>query len=462
MQKVLIANRGEIAIRIIRACRDLGLRSVAVFSVPDANALHVQMADETICIGEGPAHKSYLNIPQILAAAEICGADAIHPGYGFLSERAEFAEAVERSGLIWIGPPSQAIARLGNKLQAKALARAGGVPVIPGSPSALEGVEEACELAEQFGFPVLLKTASGGGGKGIRRVEGRAEMAHQWAAAEAESKAAVGRAEIYLEKELLHPRHVEIQVLADQYGHCVALGERDCTVQRRRQKLLEEAPCAHLNADLRRALGEAACYLAKAAGYASAGTAEFLLTEDGSFYFMEFNSRIQVEHTVTEMVTGLDLVAWQLRIARAEALPFQQNEIQLRGHAVQARIVAEDASHHFAPSPGKLLAAWWPQGPGIRVDSGVMAGCSVLPFYDSMLGKVIAYGDSREEALKRLERALFELRLDGVTHLGGFLARVIRHPDFQAQRHVLGWLEEQIEGGQMTQLSGEMADVPSV
>lgn len=459
MQKILIANRGEIAIRIIRACRDLGLRSVAVFSVPDADSLHVRLADETICIGEGPAHKSYLNIPQILAAAEICGADAIHPGYGFLSERPEFAAAVERSGLIWVGPSSKAIAQLGNKLQAKALARSGGIPVIPGSSSALEGVEAARELAEQFGFPVLLKTASGGGGKGIRRVKGAAEMACQWAAAEAESKAAVGHAEIYLEKELVQPRHVEIQVLADQYGHCVALGERDCTVQRRRQKLLEEAPCSHLSPELRKALGEAASYLAKAAGYVSAGTAEFLLGEDGSFCFMEFNSRIQVEHTVTEMVTGLDLVAWQLRIARGEPFPLQQHEIQLHGHAIQARIVAEDVSRGFAPSPGKLMHAWWPQGPGIRVDAGVTEGSSVLPFYDSLLGKVIAYGDSREEALKRLGRALVELRLEGVQHLGEFLASVVRHPDFQAQHHVLGWLEEQLEGGQLAPRNLDLTQV---
>jgi acetyl-CoA carboxylase biotin carboxylase subunit len=460
MRKVLIANRGEIAIRIARACRDLGTRSVAVYSTADQEALHVRLADENLCIGEAQASKSYLLIPRLLAAAELAGADAIHPGYGFLSEQADFAEMVERSGLIWVGPSSQAIRQLGNKLCAKALARELGIPVIPGSSEALQSVEQARQMAAELGYPVLLKTAMGGGGKGIRRVTHADEMERQWVAAAEESKAAVGIAQIYLEKELIRPRHVEVQILADRQGHCIALGERDCTVQRRRQKLLEECPSPHVDERLRSQLSDAARRLALAAGYSSAGTAEFLLDGDGSFYFMEFNSRIQVEHTVTELVTGVDLVEWQLRIARGDPLDIAQQDVRLQGHAIQARIVAEDSSRDFAPSPGVLGRVWWPQGTGIRVDAGVESGSRVPPHYDSLLGKVIAYGNSRQEALRRLTRALHELDIQGVHHLGLFLAEVVGREEFQRAHHLLGWLEQEVIPALTKPAHGEVTGPP--
>lgn len=414
MQKVLIANRGEIAVRIIRACHDLGLQTVAVFSQADAEALHVLHADEAICIGEAPSHKSYLKIPSILSACEITGADAIHPGYGFLSENANFASICESCGLNFIGPSSKSIALLGDKAKAKATAKAAGCPVIPGSDGVVADLNHALKEAEKVGYPVFIKAVAGGGGKGIRIANDEAEFVKQFASARTEAEASFGNPDVYLEKMIMNPRHIEVQVLGDKRGNYIHLGERDCTTQRRRQKLIEEAPSPVLNAKMRQKIGAAAVSVVKAAGYYSAGTVEFLLDRDNHFYFMEVNTRIQVEHTVTEELTGVDLLVEQLRIARGEKLRYTQKEINFDGHVIQYRINAENPAHNFAPSPGKLEYYLPPGGPHIRVDSACYSGYSIPPNYDSMVAKLIVKGKDRSEAIAIGKRALREFHIGGV------------------------------------------------
>jgi len=414
MQKVLIANRGEIAVRIIRACHDLGLQTVAVYSQVDAEALHVLHADEAICIGEAPSHKSYLKIPNILSACEITGADAIHPGYGFLSENANFASICESCGINFIGPSSRTISLLGDKSKAKATAKAAGCPVIPGSNGIVTDLKDALEQAEKLNFPIFIKAVAGGGGKGIRIAQDMNDFAKQFAAARAEAEANFGNPEVYLEKMIMNPRHIEVQVLGDKFGHYIHLGERDCTTQRRRQKLIEEAPSPVLTPKLRQKIGTAAVNIVKAAGYFSAGTIEFLLDREHNFYFMEVNTRIQVEHTVSEELTGIDLVVEQIRVARGEKLRYAQRDITFNGHVIQYRINAENPAQNFAPSPGKLEYYLPPGGPHIRVDSACYSGYSIPPNYDSMIAKLIVKGKDRTEAVAIGKRALREFHIGGV------------------------------------------------
>jgi len=442
VNKVLIANRGEIACRIIRACRDLGLKSVAVFSSVDEGSDHVDMADESICIGPGPAAESYLNPARIMAAAEISAADAIHPGYGFLSENAHFASIVEASGLTWIGPSSASMAQLSHKVAAKQLAAQLQIPCIPGTPRALQSLQDAIEWYERLGPAVLLKTACGGGGKGIRPVASPQQLESQWDAAWAESVASYGRAQLFMERELIKPRHIEIQIIADRFGSVLHLGERDCTIQRRRQKVVEEAPSPFVTPELREALGTAACQIAAKAGYCSAGTAEFLLDADNNYYFMEFNSRLQVEHTVTEMITGLDLVELQLLVAMGRPLPCRQQDISFNGHAIQWRWTAEDPLNSFCPSPGTISKIRVPAGPGVRVDGTAKHGLCITPYYDPLLAKIIVTGRDRTQALMRSARALRELSCDGIKHTSGLLSRIVSHPDFIDSSTHLKWLEE--------------------
>jgi acetyl-CoA carboxylase, biotin carboxylase subunit len=414
MQKILIANRGEIAVRIIRACHDLGLQTVAVYSQADAEALHVLHADEAICIGEAPSQKSYLKISNILSACEITGADAIHPGYGFLSENANFASICESCGLNFIGPSHQTIALLGDKAKAKATAKSVKCPVIPGSDGVVEDVKEGLKEAKRLGFPIFIKASAGGGGKGIRIAHDHDEFIRQFAAARAEAEVSFNNPDVYLEKMIVNPRHIEVQIMADKHGNYLYLGERDCTIQRRRQKLIEEAPSPVINSALRKKIGEAAVAIAKAANYYSVGTVEFLLDENQHFYFMEVNTRIQVEHTVTEELTGIDLVREQIKIAMGEKLKIKQKDIEFKGHIIQCRINAEDPSNHFAPSPGHLEYYIPPGGPDVRVDSACYSGYRIPPNYDSMIAKLIVKGNSRAEAIAVAKRALREFHIGGV------------------------------------------------
>ncbi len=430
-QKVLIANRGEIALRVIRACRELGVRTVAVYSEADRDSLHVRFSDEDVCIGPAPSRESYLNVPRIIAAAEITGAEAIHPGYGFLAENAEFAEICERSGFVFVGPGPEQIRRMGNKAEARRTMEDAGVPVVPGTEGRVDDLEEAREEAERIGFPVMIKAASGGGGKGMRIAPSPEAFDDAFSMARSEADAAFGDPSVYLEKFVEDPRHVEIQILSDRHGRAAHLGERDCSVQRRHQKLIEEAPSPALDDDTRRAMGEAAIRGADAIGYTNAGTVEFLLGADGAFYFMEMNTRIQVEHPVTEWVTGVDLVREQLRVAAGEDVEIEQPPV-LEGHAVECRINAEDPDADFRPTPGTITAFHAPGGPGIRVDTHVYAGYRVPPHYDSLLGKLIVYGRDRRQALERTYHALDEFVIEGVPTTIPFLKRVIRHPDFEA------------------------------
>ncbi len=438
-EKILVANRGEIALRIIRACRELGIRTVAVYSQADRDSLHVRFSDEDVCIGPPPGRESYLNIPRIVAAAEITGADAIHPGYGFLAENAEFAEICERSGLVFIGPTADQIRRMGDKAEARRTMMAADVPVVPGSKDALGSVEDARAEAERIGYPVIIKAAAGGGGKGMRVAESADLIESTYTLARNEAAAAFNDARVYLERFVDRPRHVEIQVLGDRHGEVIHLGERDCSVQRRHQKLIEEAPSPALTPELRAEMGEAAVRASRAIGYSNAGTVEFLLGADGHFYFMEMNTRIQVEHPVTEMVTGVDLVKEQIRSAAGEHLRFSGSP-EMRGHAIELRINAEDPAHDFRPSPGTITAFHSPGGPGIRIDSHVYAGYLVPPYYDSLLGKLIAYGATRQEAIGRALQALEEFIIEGVHTTIPFLSRVLRDPEFAAGRVDTGFL----------------------
>ncbi len=443
MRKVLIANRGEIALRVIRACRELGIASVAVFSDADARAPHVREADEAVRLGPPPSGESYLRGELIIAAAQAAGADAIHPGYGFLSEREWFARAVRDAGLIWIGPPAEAIAAMGSKTAARTLAVAHDVPVVPGTTTPLRDAAEAQGVAAEYGYPVLLKAAAGGGGKGMRVVREPAAMAAALEAAQREAMNAFGDDAVYVEKYIEGPRHVEIQVLADAHGRCISLGERECSVQRRHQKMIEEAPSPAVSADLRRAMGAAAVRVAKAAGYQNAGTCEFLLAADERFYFLEMNTRIQVEHPVTELVTGIDLVQWQLRIAGGERLPFTSS-IDPRGWAMECRITSEDASNDFLPSTGRIEYVRIPGGPGVRWDSGVGVGSEVTLFYDPMLAKLIVWAPTRAEAIARMHRALDELTIQGLETSREFHLRVMEDDEFQRGAIDIQWLERRL------------------
>ncbi len=429
-QKVLVANRGEIALRVIRACKELGVATVAVYSEADRECLHVRFADDDVCIGRAPGRDSYLNIPRLIAAAEITGADAIHPGYGFLAENAEFAEKVGASNITFIGPSPDQIRQMGDKATARKIAQKLKVPTVPGSPGPVESPDEGLKIAAKIGFPVIIKAAAGGGGKGMRVAVDSEQFAQAFNLATQEALAAFGSGEVYLEKYLARPRHIEIQIMGDTHGKVMHLCERDCSVQRRHQKLIEEAPSPALDQTLREDIGDAAVKLAESIGYVGAGTIEFLLDEDGSFYFMEMNTRIQVEHPVTEMCTNFDLVKEQIRVAAGEPLSFVMNGNRLRGHAIECRVNAEDPARNFQPSPGLITAYHPPGGPGVRVDTHIYAGYTVPPYYDSLLAKVIVHGNTRAEALARMRQALDSFIIEGVTTTIPFLGRVMRHPDF--------------------------------
>ncbi len=430
-KKVLIANRGEIALRVIRACRELGVQTVAVYSEADRESLHVRFADDDVCIGPAPSRDSYLRIPRLIAAAEITGADAIHPGYGFLAENAEFAETCAASGITFIGPTPDQIRVMGDKASARNAMAAVGVPIVPGTPGPVEDVDEALGFARDIGFPVIIKAAAGGGGKGMRVARDPDDFARSFQLARSEALSAFGNGDVYVEKFLERPRHVEFQVLGDSKGKVIHLGERDCSVQRRHQKLIEEAPCPVMTPELRERMGEAAVRGAQAINYVGAGTVEMLLDTDGSFYFMEMNTRIQVEHPVTEMLTGVDLVKEQIRVAAGEALTVTELPI-FRGHVIECRVNAEDPARNFQPSPGRIDAFHLPGGPGVRVDTHVYAGYTVPPYYDSLLAKLIVQGRDRPEAIRRMQIALESFVVEGVTTTIPFLARVMQHPNFMA------------------------------
>lgn len=438
-KKVLIANRGEIAVRIIRACRELGVRTVAVFSEPDRDALHVKIADEAVCIGPAATSESYLNIKSILAACELTGAEAVHPGFGFLSENAGFARMCARCGVTFIGPTPEAMLLMGDKATAKKTMREANVPVVPGSDGLVESLEEAAAIAEQVGYPVMVKASAGGGGRGIRKVDRPEDLEDAILNAKREAKSFFDDDGVYLEKFIVNPRHVEIQLLADEHGNVVHLGERDCSLQRRNQKMMEECPCPVMTPELRERMGSAAVRAAKACGYTNAGTVEFLLSGD-DFYFMEMNTRIQVEHPVTEFVTGIDLVKMQLRIAAGEPLPFSQQDIHMQGHAIECRINAENPAAGFRPSPGLIESLHMPGGPGIRIDTAVYSGYEITPYYDSMIAKLIAYAPTREEALMKMKWALAEFLVEGVDTNIDFQLKLLRDPDVEKAEYDIGFL----------------------
>jgi acetyl-CoA carboxylase biotin carboxylase subunit len=442
--KVLIANRGEIALRIIRACRELGLQTVAVYSEADRDSLHVRFADDDVCIGPPPSRDSYLNIPRLIAAAEITGADAIHPGYGFLAENAEFAETCAASNVTFIGPTADQIRVMGDKAAARSAMVAAGVPIIPGSAGPVEDADEALVLARDIGFPVIIKAAAGGGGKGMRVAREPDDFGRAFQLARSEALSAFGNGDVYVEKYLARPRHIEFQILGDTHGLVIHLGERDCSVQRRHQKLIEEAPSPAMTPELRARMGEAAVRGAAAIGYVGAGTIEMLLDTDGAFYFMEMNTRIQVEHPVTEMLTGVDLVKEQIRVAAGEPLSIQEIP-PLRGHVIECRVNAEDPARNFQPAPGKIAVFHPPGGPGVRLDTHVYAGYTVPPYYDSLLAKLICEGRTRSEALRRMQIALESFIIEGLPTTIPFLARVMANPRFQAGDVDTKFLERETE-----------------
>ena len=445
-KKILIANRGEIAVRVIRACRELGILSVAVFSDVDRAALHVRKADEAYHIGPAAATESYLNISKILNVAKLAGADAIHPGYGFLSENAKFAQACAEAGVKFIGPTATSMEMMGSKTRARQAMQNAGVPLVPATSTGLQSSTEAEEVAAHIGYPVMLKAAAGGGGKGMRLVLSREELKSALESAQSEAQRAFGDGEVYIEKAIVDPRHIEIQVLADEHGNCVYLGERECSLQRRHQKVLEESPSPFVDPDMRRRMGETAVRVAKAAGYTNAGTVEFLVDQNKHFYFLEMNTRLQVEHPVTELVTGLDLVHLQVHIAAGEKLPFTQNDVRLRGHAIECRIYAEDPDNNYFPSPGKITLLLAPSGPGIRRDSGMYEGWTVPIDYDPLLAKLIGYGTDREQAISRLVRALNEYFVGGIKTNISLFRRILNDPDFQAGKIHTGYLDKLLNG----------------
>ncbi|MGN0609098.1 MAG: acetyl-CoA carboxylase biotin carboxylase subunit [Oscillospiraceae bacterium] len=440
-KKVLIANRGEIAVRVIRACRELGLKTVAVFSTADRSALHAQIADEAVCIGGAATKDSYLNEQAIFAACEITGADAIHPGFGFLSENAAFARNCGKCGINFIGPSPESIEMLGDKAAAKSAMKRAGVPVIPGSDGTVKSMEEAIRLAkEEIGFPLMVKASAGGGGRGIRLVERMEDLEAQITAAKQEALSFFGDDSVYMEKFIVDPKHIEFQILADKQGNVVHLGERDCSMQRRNQKVLEETPSVIMTPELREKMGAAAVAAAKVCGYYNAGTIEFLVDADNNFYFMEMNTRIQVEHPITENVTGIDLVKAQMKIAAGEPLPFTQKDIELRGHSIECRINAESPEFNFRPCPGKITALHTPGGPGIRVDSAAYQGYTITPYYDSMIAKLIVHAPTREEALMKMKWALAEFIVEGVDTNIDFQLGLIRDPVFESGKYDIGYL----------------------
>ncbi|MFD0872104.1 acetyl-CoA carboxylase, biotin carboxylase [Chlamydia abortus] len=441
-QKILIANRGEIAVRIIRACRELGIYSVAVYSEADRDSLHVKLADEAYCIGPTLSKDSYLNFTNLMSVATLTEADAIHPGYGFLAENADFAEICERCNITFIGPSPDAISRMGDKSVAKQTMKEAGVPVIPGSDGLIVEVEDAVRIAREIGYPVIIKATAGGGGKGIRIAENEESLIQQITTARQEAEKAFGNAGVYLEKYLTGMKHVEIQIIADKYGNVVHLGERDCSVQRRRQKLVEEAPCPVLTPEIRERMGEAAVRAAKAVQYSGAGTLEFLLGPDGNFYFMEMNTRIQVEHPVTEMITGVDIIKEMIMVAQGEALSISQEDVQIDGWAIECRINAEDPDRNFMPSPGQIDFYLAPGGFGVRVDSAAYPGYMISPHYDSMIAKLIVWGKTREEAIERMKRALIEFAIDGIKTTIPFHLKLLNHPKFLKGDFDIKFLEE--------------------
>jgi acetyl-CoA carboxylase biotin carboxylase subunit len=439
--RILIANRGEIALRIIRACRELGVETVAVYSEADEGALPLRLADETICIGPAASRESYLNIPRIIAAAEIANVDAIHPGYGFLAENPRFAEVCASCKIGFIGPSAEVIELMGHKARAREMAVQAGVPVVPGSDGLVGDEDTAREVAGKIGYPVMVKAAAGGGGRGMRVAHSELSLLNAFASARAEAEAAFGDGSIYIEKFIERPRHIEIQILADAHGNAVHLGERDCSIQRRHQKLIEEAPSPVLTPEVREKMGEAAVALAKAVKYQNAGTVEFLYDESGAFYFMEMNTRIQVEHPVTELVTGIDLVKMQLQIAAGERLPFRQEEVEIRGHAIECRINAEDPFNGFRPSPGKVGTYLPAGGPGVRMDSHLFSGYEVPPHYDSLLGKLLVWRATREEAIATMQRALQETLIEGVRTTMPLYKRILDHAGFRSGDVDTGFME---------------------
>jgi acetyl-CoA carboxylase, biotin carboxylase subunit len=446
-RKVLVANRGEIAVRIVRALRELDIGSVAVYSDADRAALHVRMADEAAHLGASPSSESYLRIDKILAAAEDHGVDAIHPGYGFLSENADFAEACERAGIVFIGPSAAAIRKMGSKTEARKVAMAAGAPVTPGTESAVASVDEARATARRIGYPVLLKAAAGGGGKGMRRVDSESELEGALRDAASEAEHAFHSSEIYIEKLLERPRHIEIQIIGDQHGNLIHLGERECSIQRRHQKVIEECPSPLVaqHPELRQAMGEAALKIARAAGYYNAGTMEFLVDDQRNFYFLEMNTRLQVEHPVTELVTGLDLVHMQIRIAEGERLRLTQNDILWRGSAIECRIYAEDPANNFFPSPGRITRVERPTGPGVRVDTGICSGWQVPLDYDPLLSKLVVWAEHRDRAIRRMKRALSEQYIGGITTNTGFFREILDDPQFRSGQLHTRFIEEFFE-----------------
>ena len=440
IKKVLIANRGEIAVRIIRACREMGIETVAVYSEADKEALHTQLADEAICIGPAPSSESYLNMEQIISATIVSGADAIHPGFGFLSENTKFAELCEKCNIIFIGPDSKVISRLGNKSEARNTMANAGVPIIPGSREAIYDAAKGKEVAREIGYPVIVKAALGGGGKGMRVAENEAGFDMAFRTAQKETKAAFGDDTMYIEHFVQHPKHIEFQIMADKYGNVVHLGERDCSVQRNHQKMIEESPSAAVSPKLREKMGHAAVTAAKAAGYVNAGTIEFLLEPDGKFWFMEMNTRIQVEHPVTEWVTGIDLVKEQLKIASGMPLEISQSDVRIMGHAIECRINAENPQKNFRPSPGTIQGAHFPGGNGIRVDTCVYNGCKIPPYYDSMLAKLIVHADSRKAAIAKMQSALGEVIIDGIDTNIDYQYEILKNEDYQSGNFDTGFL----------------------
>lgn len=445
LKKVLVANRGEIAVRIIRACREMGIRTVAIYSEADEKAMHTKLADEAICIGPANSSKSYLNIKNIIEAACITHADSIHPGFGFLSENSKFAKICEESGIKFIGPSSGVIDLMGNKSNAKKLMKSAGVPVIHGSDGALKNLEEAKKIAGKIGYPIMLKASNGGGGKGIRLVQNEKELEDAYGIVKQEAKVSFGEDELYMEKFIANPRHIEIQILADECGNSVYLGERDCTMQRRNQKVLEESPSAIVDNKLREKMGESALKAVKAAKYTNAGTVEFLVDKDKNFYFMEMNTRIQVEHPVTEWVTGIDIVKEQIKIASGENLNISQKDIQIKGHSIECRINAENPEKKFMPCPGEIKGLLLPGGNGVRVDTAVYNGYTIPPYYDSMIAKIIVYAENREEAIAKMKRALEECVIDGIDTNIDFLLKIINCNEFKEGNYDTSFIGEKLK-----------------
>lgn len=442
--KILIANRGEIALRIIRACKEMNIKTVAVYSEADRESMHVKMADEAYCIGPAPSARSYLNIANIISAAELTGAEAIHPGYGFLAENANFAEICESCGIKFIGPSVEAIERMGAKAVARETMMKAGVPVVPGTEGIINNEDEAIKIAEEIGYPVIIKASAGGGGKGMRVAQSSKELINALQTAQSEAQAAFGNSEVYIEKYVEEPRHIEFQILADNYGNVIHLGERDCSIQRRNQKLIEEAPSVALSPELRIQMGEIAVKAAQAVNYVGAGTIEFLLDKHNKFYFMEMNTRIQVEHPVTELVTGIDLLKGQIRVAAGEPLGLTQDDVKINGWAMECRINAEDPNKNFMPSPGMITNFHIPGGMGVRVDSAVYSGYHIPPYYDSMIGKLIVWGENREEAIQRMQRALNEMVVDGVKTTIPFHLRILENAFFRRGEFYTNFIQRRI------------------